>query len=63
MSTRRETDAQPASSYVSTGNLPPPDLVKTLVAEAHERYKSNAQGRNSQVYPARASLPSELFGI
>jgi glutaminase len=54
---------QPAPPYVSTGHLPPPDLVKGLVAEAHERYKSDAGGQNSQVYPALVRVPSNLFGI
>jgi glutaminase len=51
------------ASYVSTGQLPSPDLVRALVAEAHERYKSNADGQNSQVYPALARVPSDLFGV
>ena len=38
--------------YISTGHLPPAELVTTLVAEAHERFKSNTEGANSQVYPA-----------
>jgi glutaminase len=61
--------AQPAGdepaepSYVSTGHLPSPELVRALVNEAHERYKSVAEGKNSEVYPALARVPSELFGI
>lgn len=51
------------ASYVSTGHLPSAGLVRSLVAEAHERYKSNTQGLNSQVYPALAKVPSELFGV
>jgi glutaminase len=51
------------SSYVSTGHLPSPDMVKGLVAEAFERYRSNTAGQNSQVYPALARVPSNLFGI
>jgi glutaminase len=43
--------------------LPSPDAVKALVAEAHERYKSNTEGQNSEVYPALARVPSGLFGI
>jgi glutaminase len=43
--------------------LPTPDVVKALVAEAHERFRSNADGQNSQVYPALARVPSHLFGI
>jgi glutaminase len=37
--------------------------VKTLVAQAYERYKSNAEGKNAQVYPALARVPPDLFGI
>jgi glutaminase len=51
------------SAFVSTGHLPPPDLVRALVSEAHERFKSVTEGKNSEVYPALASVPSELFGI
>jgi glutaminase len=49
--------------YVSTGHLPAPDLVETLVAEAHAKFKSTSDGENSQVYPALASVPADLFGI
>jgi len=37
--------------------------VQTLVAEAHAKFKSNTEGQNSQVYPALARVPSELFGV
>jgi glutaminase len=56
-------DDLPDYPYVSTGHLPPADEVVRLVGDAHERYKSNSDGRNSQVYPALAEVPSELFGI
>src|ERR1700733_4986407 len=49
--------------YVSTGRLPPAGEVVRLVNEAYERHKSNCDGRNSQVYPALAEMPRELFGI
>ena len=49
--------------YVSTGCLPPPDRVTTLVAEAYHRFKSNAEGKNSTVYPALTRVPSNLFGV
>ena len=49
--------------YVSTGQLPPPERVRALVAEAHRRFKSNTEGENSQVYPALARVPKKLFGI
>jgi glutaminase len=49
--------------YVSTGHLPPAEMIRSLVAEAHERFKDDTAGTNSQVYPALARVPSELFGI
>src|SRR4051812_27330613 len=49
--------------YVSTGHLPSPDEVKALVSESYERFKSNADGKNSDVYPALARVPSDLFGV
>jgi glutaminase len=63
MSTRLQTNEPAVAPYVSTGHLPSPDVIKALVAEAHERYKSNTEGQNSQVYPALARAPSNLFGI
>ena len=49
--------------FVSTGVLPPPELVRSLVAEAYERYKTNAEGASSRVYPALARVPNDLFGV
>ena len=53
----------PSGGYVSTGHLPPPEQVRDLVAEAYERFRTNTEGQNSQVYPALARVPSHLFGI
>ncbi len=56
--------AKPAQSpYVSTGRLPTPELIQALVTEAYEKFRSNTEGQNSQVYPALARVPSDLFGI
>ena len=49
--------------YISTGHLPDPDTVQELVSDAHRRFETNTGGQNSQVYPALARVPSELFGI
>ncbi len=49
--------------YVSTGHLPSPQLVQTLVDEAYTRFKTNTDGENSQVYPALAQVSRDLFGI
>jgi glutaminase len=50
------------SAFVSTGSLPTPETITALLGEAHARFKSNADGENSQVYPALARVPRELFG-
>ena len=63
MSARPKMQSATESSYVSSGHLPSPEMVKSLVAEAYERYKSNTDGENSQVYPALRRVPSALFGI
>lgn len=51
------------ASYISTGHLPSPDQVKELLAEAHERFKANTDGANSDVYPALETVPCTLFGV
>ncbi len=49
--------------FVSSGHLPSTELVRALVDEAHERFRANADGENSQVYPALAAAPRDLFGL
>ncbi len=56
-------DAGNNFSYVSTGHLPAAPEVISLIDEAYARYKSNTDGKNSQVYPALARVPSDLFGV
>jgi glutaminase len=51
------------TSYVSTGHLPASDRVQALVAEAYECFKTNREGRNSDVYPALAAVRDTLFGV
>jgi len=51
------------SSYVSTGHLPSPELVQQLVQDAYAHFKTNSDGKNSQVYPALARVDPDLFGI
>ncbi|MBL9162786.1 MAG: glutaminase A [Planctomycetaceae bacterium] len=57
------TDVERPDSYISTGHLPPRERVAELVAQAYERYRTNADGNNSQVYPALARVPRDLFGV
>src|SRR5262245_16209438 len=60
---RPSDSADSRAQFVSTGSLPPPDLVQALVAEAHERYRSIEDGANSDVYPALERVAPELFGV
>ncbi len=52
-----------APGFVSTGLLPRPELVQALVEEAYERHRGGTGGEVSQVYPALARVPPDLFGI
>ena len=56
-------DESASAGYVSTGHLPPSELVVRFVFEAYERFKENSEGENSTVYPALARISSRLFGI
>jgi glutaminase len=49
--------------YVSTGHLPEEEAVQSLVDEAHRRFKFATDGENSQIYPALARVPNDLFGV
>ena len=49
--------------YVSTGRLPSPDVVRRVVSQAHERFRDNRDGSNSDVYPALADVDPDLFGL
>jgi glutaminase len=50
-------------AFVSTGQLPSPELVQELVDEAHRRYAGHHEGANSNVYPALERVSPDLFGI
>ena len=49
--------------YVSTGLLPPVDDVRSLVDEAHRRYRAVDAGSVSVVYPALREVSPVLFGV
>jgi glutaminase len=51
------------ASAISTGQLPVPEQIRSLMYEAYERYRSVDDGANADVYPALARVPSELFGF
>lgn len=61
MPTHVETDAISEPGYISTGHLPMLDAVTAAVSRAYARFKDNVQGHNSDVYPALARVPSDLF--
>jgi glutaminase len=52
-----------AEGFVSTGDLPPLDVVGSLVAGAYERFRDDREGAVSSVYPALERVPPDLFGI
>ena len=55
--------ADPTGAYVSTGHLPGRELVQALVDEAHERFRDDARGEVSGVYPALARIAPDRFGV
>jgi len=63
MNTRPPINSEDAVKNISTGHLPSSEVVRSLVAEAHQLYQPNSDGQNSQVYPALARVPSSLLGI
>jgi glutaminase len=63
MASLGDIDGEPGAAYVSTGHLPPAGDVQALVNEAYERFRSNAEGENSRVYPALAAVPEDAFGV
>ena len=63
MSTQSTTEFSEGLHYVSTGHLPPSDLVAALVGESYQRFKSNTGGENSNICPALSRARRDLFGI
>ena len=63
MNTPWEPDDGATSPFVSTGHLPDTDRVRALVTEAHARYRDEAGGEVSDVYPALAQVPPDGFGV
>jgi len=63
MDVRLYVDEAIGPSSVSTGHLPSGELVKTLLSEGHERFKSVNEGKVADYIPALARTPRELFGL
>jgi glutaminase len=49
--------------FISTGRLPSSELVRRLMLDAYERYRTNTEGEVSGIYPALARMRFDLFGI
>jgi glutaminase len=58
-----ERKSRMTPTYVSTGRLPPAEVVAALVSDAHERFRLNKEGRNSEIYPSLAAVAPDLFGV
>lgn len=50
-------------SCVSTGQLPDPEQVRALLADAYDRFRSASGGRSADYIPALAEVPADRFGI
>lgn len=57
------TAGRDPAGHVSTGQLPRIEVVRGLVKEAYDRFRSNKEGSNSTVYPALARVSPKLFGV
>ena len=63
MSSDRSAEAAIEPTYISTGRLPSPDVVMGLVSEAYERFRTNRDGKVSDIYPELANAPQDFFGL
>jgi glutaminase len=55
--------ADPDFTHVSTGRLPSDEAIEHILNEAYAYAKEDESGDNSQVYPALARMPRDLFGL
>jgi glutaminase len=63
MDARLYLDEAFGPSSVSTGHLPAAELVRILLSEGHERFKTVNEGKVADYIPALARTPRELFGL
>lgn len=58
-----EPETKAGLPYVSTGHLPPPELVRALIADAYERFRTVDEGAVADYIPVLARTPRHLFGL
>jgi glutaminase len=63
MNTKSSLDWINSDSAVSTGHLPPPDLVQRLIIEALNRFAYVSEGKVADYIPALAKVSPDLFGL
>lgn len=63
MGTTVATAAARDDDFVSTGSLPRDALVQACVDEAYARFRGETGGVCSDVYPALAKVPANLYGV
>jgi glutaminase len=61
--TAHPEEEQDPPCYVSTGELPEPQKVRELLEKAHQLFSGDTTGEISNVYPALAKVPPDLFGL
>jgi glutaminase len=63
MHERLPFDEETTPPQVSTGDLPRPDVVREVVTEAYERYRTNRDGVVADYIPVLAGASEDWFGI
>lgn len=63
MHERLPFDEETTPPRVSTGDLPRPDVVRDVVTEAYERYRTNRDGVVADYIPVLAGASVDWFGI
>ena len=63
MNTSTWADNASLAAAINDGHLPSPELVRDLVNDASDRFKTNDDGTVADYIPALAAVPRDRFGI
>jgi glutaminase len=63
MNTSTWADNASLAAAINDGHLPSPELVRDLVNDAYDRFKTNDDGTVADYIPALAAVPRDRFGI